>query len=71
MIYVYDTTQTPWTVKKDWHAHRDPLIGMIADRSSFWNLERAHVISLGQDNMIRVWDGLLSEDWIGMKNDKA
>lgn len=66
MIYVYDTTQSPWAVKKDWHAHRDPLISMIADRSSFWSLERAHVISLGQDNMIRVWDGLLSEDWIGM-----
>jgi hypothetical protein len=70
MIYVYDTTQTPWTVKKDWHAHKDPLIGMVADRSSFWSLDRAQVISLGQDNMIRVWDGLLSEDWIGM-NGKA
>ena len=65
MIYVYDTTQTPWAVKKDWHAHKDPLISMIADRSSSWNLERAQVISLGQDNMVRVWDGLLSEDWIG------
>ena len=65
-IYVYDTTQTPWAVKKDWHAHRDPLISLIADRSSCWSLDRSHVISLGQDNMIRVWDGLLSEDWIGM-----
>ncbi|KAG0646608.1 putative inositol polyphosphate 5-phosphatase [Hyphodiscus hymeniophilus] len=67
MIYVYDTTQTPWAVKKDWHAHRDPLISMTADRSSFWSLDRAHVVSLGQDNMIRVWDGLLSEDWIETK----
>ena len=67
MIYVYDTTQTPWAVKKDWHAHRDPLISMVADRSSFWSLDRAHVVSLGQDNIIRVWDGLLSEDWIGTK----
>jgi hypothetical protein len=65
MIYVYDTTRTPWAVKKDWHAHRDPLIAMIADQSSFWCLERAQVVSLGQDNTIRVWDGLLSEDWIG------
>lgn len=66
MIYVYDTTTTPWIVKKDWRAHHDPLITMSADRSSFWSLDRAHVISLGQDNMIRVWDGLLQEDWIGM-----
>lgn len=65
MIYVYDTAVTPWAVKKDWRAHHDPLISMIADRSSFWSLDRAQVISLGQDNMVRVWDGLLQEDWIG------
>lgn len=70
MIYVYDTTQTPWVVKKDWHAHRDPLLSLVADRSSFWSLGRAQVVSLGQDNMIRVWDGLLSEDWIGMQDSK-
>ena len=71
MIYVYDTTQTPWVVKKDWHAHKDPLITMIADRSSFWSLDRGQVISLGQDNMVRVWDGLLAEDWIGMNSNPA
>lgn len=65
MIYVYDTTATPWAVKKDWRAHHDPLISMVADRSSFWSLDRAQVISLGQDNVLRVWDGLLQEDWIG------
>lgn len=71
MIYVYDTTQTPWVVKKDWHAHKDPLITMIADRSSFWSLDRGQVISLGQDNMVRVWDGLLADDWIGMNGNTA
>jgi WD40 repeat protein len=65
MIYVYDTTITPWAVKKDWRAHHDPLISMVADRSSFWSLDRAQVISLGQDNKLRAWDGLLQEDWIG------
>ena len=65
MIYVYDTAVTPWAVKKDWCAHQDPLMNMIADPSSFWALDRAHVISLGQDNMLRVWDGLLQDDWIG------
>ncbi|KAF4633772.1 hypothetical protein G7Y89_g4345 [Cudoniella acicularis] len=64
MIYIYDTTQTPWVVKKDWRAHQDPVIKLISDRSSFWSLDRAQVISLGQDNMLRVWDGLLQDDWI-------
>jgi hypothetical protein len=66
MVYVYDTTQTPWVVKKDWHAHKDPVIKLHADPSSCWSLDRTQVISLGQDNMLRVWDGLLQDDWIGM-----
>ncbi|RDL36447.1 uncharacterized protein BP5553_05799 [Venustampulla echinocandica] len=64
MVYVYDTTQSPWMVKKDWRAHHDPVIKLIADKSSCWSLDRAQVISLGQDNMLRVWDGLLQDDWI-------
>lgn len=65
-IYVYDFTQTPWVVKKDFLAHDHPVIKLHADPSSCWSLERTQVISLGQDNMLRVWDGLLHDDWIGM-----
>jgi hypothetical protein len=65
MIYVYDTTQSPWVVRKDWRAHHDPVIKLTADPSSFWSLDRAQVVSLGQDNILRVWDGLMQDDWIG------
>lgn len=65
MIYVYDTSQRPWVVKKDWHAHREPIVKLIANRSSPWKLDRSLVISLGQDNMFRIWDGLLQTDWLG------
>lgn len=67
MVYVYDTTQSPWVVKKDWQAHHKehPVVKLIADQSSFWSLNRAQVVSLGQDTTIRVWDGLLEDDWIG------
>lgn len=64
MVYVYDTTQTPWVTKKDWQAHHDPVVKLIPDRSSCWTLDRVQAVSLGQDNMIRVWDGLLQDDWI-------
>jgi hypothetical protein len=66
MIYVYDTTSDPWMIKKDWRAHHDPIISLVADKSSLYYLDRAQVISLGQDNMLRVWDGLLQDDWMGM-----
>ncbi len=66
MVYVYDTTESPWIVKKDWRAHHDPVIKLLADRRSCWSLNRVQIVSLGQDNMLRVWDGLLQDDWIGM-----
>lgn len=61
-ISVYDTAQTPWAVKKDWVAHDNPVIKLIADRSSFYKLDRSQVVSLGADNTIRAWDGLLTDD---------
>lgn len=64
MAYVYDTSVTPWRVKKDWLAHDHPICGIIADPSSIWKLDRYQVVSLGLDNMIRIWDGLLQEDWM-------
>ena len=67
MIYVYDTSSTPWKVKKDWKAHdKKPIAGILADRTSIWKLDRLQVASLGTDNLLRIWDGMLKDDWIGM-----
>jgi len=66
MIYVYDTSTHPWTVKKDWHAHSDPVTGLFLDPSSVWKLQRLQVVSLGSDNHIRLWDGTLEDDWLGL-----
>lgn len=63
-ICVYDTSKSPWAVKKEWHAHDNPVIKLIADASSAYQIDQMQVISLGADNMIRVWDGLLQEDWL-------
>ncbi|KAK3370198.1 Endonuclease/exonuclease/phosphatase [Podospora didyma] len=63
-ITVYDMGQTPWAVKKDWQAHENPVVKLVADRSTLYKLDRYHVVSLGADNMLRSWDGLLQEDWL-------
>jgi hypothetical protein len=65
MIYVYDTTTHPWKVKKDWKAHEKTIAGILVDRTSIWKLNRLQVASLGTDNMIRIWDGMLEDDWLG------
>jgi len=66
MIYVYDTKTDPWTVKKDWRAHDSPVCGFVLDTSSVWTISRLQVTSLGTDNCIRLWDGMLEDDWLGM-----
>ncbi|KAI9723022.1 MAG: hypothetical protein M1812_001471 [Candelaria pacifica] len=65
MIYVYDTNCYPWKVKKDWHAHDDPVLSIMVDQHSIWKIDRLQVASFGVDNMIRLWDGTLQEDWLG------
>ena len=63
-ISVYDIGQTPWTVKKDWQAHDNPIVKLVADRSSFYKLDRYQIVSLGADNALRAWDALLQDDWL-------
>lgn len=64
-IYVYDTSVNPWKVRKDWKAHEGPAASLLVDPSSIWTLNRLQVVSLGHDNYVRFWDGMLEEDWIG------
>lgn len=66
MILMYDTRTRPWKTKKRWQGHLNPVVNMKADPSSLWKLDRLQVVSLGVDNMIAVWDGLVGEDRLGM-----
>ncbi|KAI1469999.1 DNase I-like protein [Daldinia caldariorum] len=63
-ICVYDVTETPWVLKKDWQAHDNPVIKMIADSASIYKLDRFQVVTLGADNTIKCWDGLLQDDFL-------
>ncbi|CAK7202093.1 hypothetical protein SEUCBS139899_004813 [Sporothrix eucalyptigena] len=63
-LCVYDTASTPWVVKKDWAAHDNPVIKLVSDRSNVYRNGQMQLVSLGADNMLRVWDGLLQDDWL-------
>ncbi|KIX09032.1 uncharacterized protein Z518_00110 [Rhinocladiella mackenziei CBS 650.93] len=64
MVYIYDTSTTPWKVKKDWRAHNGPATGVLLDPSSVWTLQRLQVVTIGHDNCVRLWDAALEDDWI-------
>lgn len=64
MAYVYDTSTTPWLIRKDWKAHEKQMCSIIADPSAMWKMGRLNVITLGLDNLLRIWDGMLQDDWL-------
>ncbi|KAJ6440011.1 Inositol polyphosphate-related phosphatase [Purpureocillium lavendulum] len=61
---VYDMEEQPWVVRKEWQAHDQPIIKLKADPASAYRLDRLQVVSLGADNKVRVWDGLMQDDWL-------
>ncbi|EMR10245.1 hypothetical protein PNEG_01514 [Pneumocystis murina B123] len=64
MIYVYDLQSKPRKVMKGWWAHKFPILELQLDTTSIWKVKRCQVVSLASDNIIRIWDGLLMEDWL-------
>ena len=66
-ICVYDTSTQPWTTKKEWQAHPDhPVSNILVERSSLWKSGFLRVASIGMDNTVRFWDGMLEQDWLGV-----
>lgn len=70
-VSIYDTTSQPWTARKEWQAHDHPVANILVDRSSVWQSGQLRVASIGTDNLVRIWDGMLEQDWLGMKVSKT
>jgi hypothetical protein len=62
MVYVYDVRTKPWMALKDWQCSEGPIMEVVADRTSIWKNGRLQVVTMGADNIIRVWDGMLEDD---------
>jgi len=67
-IHVYDTRKRPWTTRKEWLAHSNPVVNILVDRSSLWKDGVLRVMSLGADNALRLWDGTLEDDWLSTRS---
>lgn len=65
MISVYDTDTTPWKTKKTWQAHDRPVTSISVDLCNIWKPTQIQVASISTDNTVRLWDGMLEQDWLG------
>ncbi|EJF60073.1 DNase I-like protein [Dichomitus squalens] len=64
-ISAYDVGSKPWTVTNSWMAHQSlPVLRIGVDTWSMEKLDRLMVFSVGRDERLRFWDGLLGVDWI-------
>lgn len=65
-ISVYNISSKPWVVTNCWDAHGGlPVSRIFVDPYAIAEMEKLRVVSVGRDEQIRFWDGLLGADWIG------
>ncbi|KAK9468167.1 Endonuclease/exonuclease/phosphatase [Lipomyces arxii] len=65
MIYVYDTSQNPWVVMKDWKAHEGAIYSVAVDRTSIFKLGILPVLTVSPSmSSVAIWDGMLKQDWL-------
>ena len=65
-ISAYDTSQKPWVVTNSWVAHKDvPVTHLSVDPWSISLVGKLCAVSVGRDEKMRFWDGLLAVSWIG------
>lgn len=66
MITAYDVSVKPWIVTNCWAAHPGvPVQKLMVNYYALLNAGRLCVASIGRDEQLRLWDGLLGLDWVG------
>ena len=67
VIVAYDVVPRPWVMTNSWRAHEKlPVLNFGIDTYGLEHLDRLCVWSIGRDERLRFWDGLLGVHWIGM-----
>jgi len=66
MIAVYDVSRRPWLVTNCWIAHPGlPVMKFVMNHFAIEKIGQLCVVSIGRDEAVRFWDGLLGLEWVG------
>ncbi|XP_006457577.1 hypothetical protein AGABI2DRAFT_123432 [Agaricus bisporus var. bisporus H97] len=65
LISVYDVSQKPWVVTNSWNAHPGlPVLKLGVNCCAIEKNRELCVVSVGRDECLKLWDGLLGAAWI-------
>jgi hypothetical protein len=65
-VEVFEVESKPWVMMNAWVAHGGmPVVKIEVDPYSVGRLGRVIVRTLGKDEKIKFWDGLLGVEWVG------
>ena len=67
-ISAYDVSRKPWLVTNSWNAHSGyPVMKLMINHYAITKAGKLCVASIGGDEQLRLWDGLLARgwDWVG------
>lgn len=65
-IAAFDISVRPWVMKNCWMAHSTlPVSSISVDPLSIEKAGKLSVVSVGRDERLKFWDGLLAIDWVG------
>ncbi|KAF6748564.1 Endonuclease/exonuclease/phosphatase [Ephemerocybe angulata] len=65
LISAYDVRQTPWIMTNQWQAHNAyPVLKIFVNFRAIETNQKLCVVSLGRDELVKLWDGLLGVDWV-------
>ncbi|KAJ7683580.1 Endonuclease/exonuclease/phosphatase [Mycena rosella] len=68
MISAYDVSVRPWVVTNSWMAHgKLPLTELAVDHYGIEKTGSLCVVSVGRDEQVKLWDGLLASDWVDLE----
>ena len=66
IISAFDVSQKPWLVTNSWNAHPGfPVTKLMVNHYAITKVGKLCVASIGGDDQLRLWDGLLTRDWVG------
>ncbi|CAK5264612.1 unnamed protein product [Mycena citricolor] len=67
-ISAYDVSVKPWVITNCWMAHTKlPVKQLSVDHYGIEKTGRLCVTSVGRDEHVKLWDGLLAFDWIDIE----